>query len=55
MLHFDNALMHWIGTIRDRTAAAKLEWIEHPLYDPELAPCDFFLFGYVKGQLVGKQ
>ena len=23
----------------------------HPLYSPDIAPSDFFLFGYVKGQL----
>jgi hypothetical protein len=25
----------------------------HPPYSPELAPSDFFLFGYVKGKLMG--
>jgi hypothetical protein len=29
--------------------------MEHPPYSPDLAPCDFFLFGYGKGKLVGKQ
>jgi hypothetical protein len=29
--------------------------MEHPPYSPDLAPCDFFLFGYIKGKLVGKQ
>jgi hypothetical protein len=36
-------------------AAAELERMEHPPYSLDLAPCDFFLFGYVKGKLVGKQ
>jgi hypothetical protein len=25
----------------------------HPLYSPDLAPSDFFLFGHVKGKLIG--
>jgi hypothetical protein len=25
----------------------------HPSYSPDLAPSDFFLFGYVKGKLMG--
>jgi hypothetical protein len=25
----------------------------HPSYSPDLVPSDFFLFGYVKGTLVG--
>jgi hypothetical protein len=35
-------------------AAADPERMEHPPYSPDLAPCDFFLIGYVKGRLVGK-
>jgi hypothetical protein len=55
MLRFDNARIHYINTVRDRIAAAELEQIQHPPYSPDLAPCDFFLFGYVKEKLVGKQ
>jgi hypothetical protein len=25
----------------------------HPIYSPDLVPSDFFLFGYVKGKLMG--
>jgi hypothetical protein len=35
--------------------AAELEWMEHPPYSPDLTPCGFFLFGHVKGKLMGKQ
>jgi hypothetical protein len=28
--------------------------VPQPLYSPDLAPCDFFLFGYVKEHLEGK-
>jgi len=29
--------------------------MDHPPYSPDLSPCDFFLFGYVKSQLVNHQ
>jgi hypothetical protein len=28
--------------------------VPQPPYSPDLAPCDFFLFGYLKSQLEGK-
>jgi hypothetical protein len=34
---------------------AELERMEHLPYSLDLAPCDFFLFGYIKGKLMGKQ
>jgi hypothetical protein len=55
MLHFDSAQIHCTGTVWDRMAAAELERMEHPPYSPDLTPCDFFFFRYVKGKLVGKQ
>jgi hypothetical protein len=50
MLHVDNAPIHCTGTIQDRMAVAELERIEHPPYNPDLTPYDFFLFGCVKGK-----
>jgi hypothetical protein len=29
--------------------------MEHPPYSPDRTPCDFFLFGCIKGKVVGKQ
>jgi histone-lysine N-methyltransferase SETMAR len=55
IVHFDNAPIHCTGTVWDRMAAAELERMEHLPYSPDLAPCNFFLFVYVKGKLVGKQ
>jgi hypothetical protein len=55
MLHFDNGPIYCTGPIRGQMAAAELERIEYPPYSPDLAPYDFFLFGYIKGRLVGKQ
>jgi histone-lysine N-methyltransferase SETMAR len=45
VLHFDNSPIHGTDTVRDRMAAADLERMEHPPYSPDLAPCDFCLFG----------
>jgi hypothetical protein len=30
-----------------------MKWTPHPLYSPELAPSDFYLFDYVKVCLAG--
>jgi cbb3-type cytochrome oxidase subunit 1 len=30
-----------------------MKQVFHPPYSPDLAPSDFFLFGYVKGKLMG--
>jgi hypothetical protein len=37
----------------DFTNANKMTRALHPLYSPDLAPSDFFLFGNVKRQLSG--
>ena len=54
-LHWDNAPSH---KSRDTNAAVaelfKCSLI-HPPYSPDLAPSDFFLFGYLKRGLVGKK
>ena len=50
-LHVDNARVH--------TAVKATEFLEtlpfikfpHPPYSPDIAPCDFFLFGYLKRKL----
>jgi histone-lysine N-methyltransferase SETMAR len=48
VVHFDNARINCIDTVRDRMATAELERMEHPPCSPDLALCDFFLFGSVK-------
>jgi histone-lysine N-methyltransferase SETMAR len=50
-LHCDNAPAHRINdTIRD----LNISRFPHPPYSPDLAPCDFFLFGYLQTMLEGK-
>jgi histone-lysine N-methyltransferase SETMAR len=38
---------------RDYIGLNRTKQTPHPLYSPDLAPSDFFLFGYVKGQPMG--
>jgi hypothetical protein len=38
---------HWIG----RAGAAHVEWMKWPSRSPDLTPCDFSLWGYVKEQV----
>jgi histone-lysine N-methyltransferase SETMAR len=52
--HIDNAKPH-----NSRLSLQKIEEygfirVPQPPYSPDLAPCDFFLFGYLKSQLEGK-
>jgi len=27
---------------------------KHPPYSPDISPCDFYLFGYLKNKIIGK-
>jgi hypothetical protein len=38
---------------RDYIGLNRMKQAPHPLYSPDLAPSDFFLFGYIKGELMG--
>ena len=50
-LHFDNAPVHRIDA---NLLAMNISRVPHPPYSPDLAPCDFFLFGYLKMMLEGQ-
>jgi histone-lysine N-methyltransferase SETMAR len=53
VVHADNARAH--NAQKCRTFAKKMDCgsLPHPPYSPNLAPSDFFLFGYVKEPLKG--
>jgi histone-lysine N-methyltransferase SETMAR len=53
LLHIDNATPHTAQKSRDAIAALRLRQVPHPPYSPDIAPCDFFLFGYLKDKLSG--
>ncbi len=51
--HHDNARSHTAGATAVKLA--DFHWLRHPPYSPDLAPCDFFLFPYLKRQMRGIQ
>ena len=48
--HYDNARPHLID---DKLKGMDVVRLPHPPYSPDLAPSDFFLFGYLKMKLEG--
>ena len=44
-------MTHKTSTVFDYLAQQNITIMPHPLYSPDLAPCDFWLFGYLKQQL----
>jgi hypothetical protein len=49
-LHLDNARTNLAD---DDIKANNITRLSHPLYDPDLSPADFWLFGYLKMMLEG--
>jgi transposase len=54
LVHADNARPHTSRKVTTFFEENGLERAPHPPYSPDLAPCDFYLFGYIKGQLRGQ-
>jgi histone-lysine N-methyltransferase SETMAR len=48
MLNFDNTPIHNTENVHGHLTNLGFTRMEHPPYSPDLAPCDFFLFGSVK-------
>ncbi len=55
LLHDDNASPHKSVPTLQFEQRTGIERVPHPPYSPDLAPCDFFLFPYLKKQLRGRQ
>ena len=55
LLHHDNASVHTAAVTLDFVVANDFQLVIRPPYSPDLAPCDWFLFYYVKWQLKAKQ
>jgi histone-lysine N-methyltransferase SETMAR len=53
IVHADNAKPHTAKSTIEYLQANAMKKAPHPPYSPDLAPSDFYLFGYVKGQLNG--
>lgn len=52
--HHDNAPAHRSKVCTEYLACTGIKLMEHPPYSPDLAPCDFALFPYVKNRLKGR-
>ena len=55
LLHHDHASADTAAVTLDFLAANDVQLVIHPLYSPDLAPSDWFLFLSVKRRLKGKQ
>jgi transposase len=53
-LHVDNAKRHTSKMSIEKIEEPGFILLPQPPYSPDLAPCDFLLFGYVKQRLEGK-
>jgi transposase len=53
-LHVDNAKPHTFKMSKEKIEELCFILVPQPPYSPELAPCNFFLFGYLKHHLEGK-
>jgi histone-lysine N-methyltransferase SETMAR len=53
-LHFDIGPVHNIEGVRENPASFGFGRMAHPPYSPDLAPCNFFLFGALKQPFVGQ-
>ena len=54
LLH-DNAPAHKARIVTDFLESEKVTVLLHPLYSPDLAPCDYFLFPKLKYHLSGRR
>ena len=53
MLHADNAKAHNSKSAKNFLERNHIRRAPHPAYSPDVAPSDFFLFGFVKTKLKG--
>ncbi len=52
-LHFDNAKPHTAKIVQEYMRQNNMKRAPHPPYSPDIAPSDFYLFGYIKEKLKG--
>lgn len=54
LLH-DNAPVHTAGVAQAAILECGFQQIDHPPYSPDMAPSDYYLFGYLKKDLRGRR
>lgn len=55
ILQHDNARPHKSLSTREYIASTPWALLDHPPYSPDLAPCDYYLFGKLKKHLRGEK
>ena len=55
ILHQDNTPVHVSCVVKQTMSDLNIELPQHPLYCPDLAICDFFLFPTIKDHLCGRK
>jgi histone-lysine N-methyltransferase SETMAR len=53
VVYFDNVPIHNTEAVQECLADGGFRRMNHPAYNPDLAPCDFFLFGPIKEDFSG--
>lgn len=48
LFHQDNATSHTSAVVMEKIHKFRFERLDHPLYAPDQAPCEFFLFPQLK-------
>jgi hypothetical protein len=51
LIHMNNARPHDFWRAQKCIEGLEFECVLHQVYSPDLAPSDFFRFGYIKGKL----
>lgn len=54
IIHMDNSPIHKSKLTQSYIASNGMYMPQHPPYSPDISPCDFFLFGYLKKKIIGK-
>ena len=54
MLHHDNVAAHTSKVVTEYLKKENVSILPHPLYSPDLAPSDFFLFPRIKNKKYNK-
>jgi histone-lysine N-methyltransferase SETMAR len=55
IIHSENARPHTDKKTLDFLELNGMDRAPHPPYSPDLAPCDFYIFGYIKQVLTGRE
>jgi transposase len=55
VIHMDNSSIHKSKSVIAKTSSIPVQLAPHPQYSPDLTPSNFFLFGHLKSQMIGRE